>query len=163
MNRICLALATGLYVSYLPYALLRRSFWTGAGILGTLWGLLLLPLTPTDPAAFFWFTAAATLAAVPIATVAGRALEHHDDPRIIIDETVGFWSAVLFLPRDAWHMAAAFLLFRLFDVYKPSPVRRLEALPQGWGVVLDDTAAGLLACAVIHLWDRLTLFIPRAY
>ena len=163
LARLNLALATGLFVSYLPYAITRRQIWSGAGLLGTAWGLVLLPLTPQDPHAFLAFTAVATLVAVPIAGMAGRTLGEKDDARIIIDEIVGFWAAVLYLPRDAWHLAAAFLLFRLFDATKPGPVGRMERLPGGWGVVLDDTLAGLLACGVVHLWDALAPLVPHAF
>jgi phosphatidylglycerophosphatase A len=76
-----------------------------------------------------------------------------DHPAIVIDEIVGLWLAVLIpltlVPdalADGWLLLAAFLLFRLFDIAKPWPVSQLErTLPGGWGVVLDDLAAGAMA------------------
>ena len=76
-----------------------------------------------------------------------------DHPAIVIDEVVGLWLAVLIpltlVPdalADGWLLLAAFLLFRLFDIAKPWPVSQLErTLPGGWGVVLDDLAAGAMA------------------
>jgi len=156
---LCKAFASGLFVSHLPVAYFKRTFWTGAGLLGALWGLILLPLTPTAPLPYAVFLVATNLLAVPIATVAGRAYGLQDDPRIIIDETAGFWTSVAFLPRDTYHLAAAFILFRLFDVYKLPAVRRLEKLPGGWGVILDDTAAGILTCLLLHAADQVRLLL----
>jgi phosphatidylglycerophosphatase A len=68
-----------------------------------------------------------------------------DPPRVIIDEFVGMWIAVLALPAQWYDLTAVFLLFRVFDVVKPAPIPRLERLPWGLGIVADDVAAGLLA------------------
>ncbi len=74
------------------------------------------------------------------------------DPHpVVLDEVAGQWaaSAVVALvqrrPPGPVELAAAFLLFRAFDVIKPWPIRRLEELPGGWGIVADDIAAGLAA------------------
>ncbi|TBR23456.1 phosphatidylglycerophosphatase A [bacterium] len=143
-------MATGLHLSYIPYALLKNTRlvgerrWSGAGLVGTLWGLGTLPLLP--PGAWFWPLLALGVAGA--SWCAGRAevlLGQHDDPRIVVDETVGFWVAAAGLPRTAGALAAAFVLFRLFDATKPPPCRRLEALPGGFGVVMDDVGAGVYA------------------
>ena len=84
---------------------------------------------------------------------AGRDWGVIDHPAIVIDEVVGLWLAVLIpltlVPQafaDTWLLLAALLLFRLFDIAKPWPVSQLErSLPGGWGVVLDDLAAGAMA------------------
>jgi len=58
----------------------------------------------------------------------------------------------------AWKsFLVGFILFRAFDIVKPAPVRQLEALPQGSGIVLDDVAAGLYALTVMHLFLRFGL------
>ena len=83
-----------------------------------------------------------------------------DSHRIVIDEVTGFfWTvALLPLPHGGWPLLrvllAAFLLFRLFDVWKPYPIRGLQVLPGGYGVVLDDVVAGLYANIVLRalLW-----------
>jgi len=82
--------------------------------------------------------------------LSGQAAEHlgqADPPSVIIDEFVGMWVAALAIPFQFYDLAAVFLLFRLFDVVKPAPLPRLERLPGGFGIVMDDIAAGLLARA----------------
>jgi phosphatidylglycerophosphatase A len=69
-----------------------------------------------------------------------------DDPQIIvIDEAVGMWVTVLFVPLTPVWLITGFVLFRLFDVVKPYPIRSLEKYRHGWGVMLDDIGAGLYA------------------
>jgi phosphatidylglycerophosphatase A len=69
----------------------------------------------------------------------------------VIDEVVGQWIAFAGAVRLNWKsLLAGFLLFRLFDIWKPFPVRRAEALPRGWGILADDIAAGLYAALVLY-------------
>jgi len=68
------------------------------------------------------------------------------DPQIVVwDEFVGVWIALIAAPPGWLWMLAGFALFRLFDIWKPWPIRRLEQLPEGTGIMLDDVAAGVLA------------------
>jgi len=94
---------------------------------------------------------------VPAATIAARESGRHDPGFVVIDEVAGQWITLLFSPADWRHGLIALILFRLFDITKPFPVRRLERLPEGWGIVLDDVAAGLYALGVASL---LRLWIP---
>jgi phosphatidylglycerophosphatase A len=74
------------------------------------------------------------------------------DPRpVVIDEVCGQWISLMFLPAGWGFLAAAFVLFRAFDVIKPFPIRHLEALPAGWGIMADDVLAGIYAAAVLQL------------
>ena len=70
---------------------------------------------------------------------------------MVIDEVAGQWIALLGSPPDWRHGLIALVLFRLFDITKPFPVRRLERLPGGWGIVFDDVAAGLYALGIASL------------
>jgi phosphatidylglycerophosphatase A len=83
---------------------------------------------------------------------AGRAetLWGHDSSKIIIDEMLGMWVALWFVPWRPDAVAGAFLLFRLFDIVKPLYIRRLERVPGGWGVMLDDLAAGICANLLVQ-------------
>lgn len=81
-------------------------------------------------------------------------LRGREDPgEVVIDEVLGQWLAILWLPVLVWwQLALAFVLFRLFDILKPWPIRASEHwLPGGWGIMLDDVLAGLAAAAVIWL------------
>lgn len=92
---------------------------------------------------------------VPAATIAARESGRHDPGFVVIDEVAGQWIALLFSPGDWKHGVIALILFRLFDITKPFPARQLENLPEGWGIVFDDVAAGLYALGVaslLRLW-----------
>lgn len=145
LNAAAVALATGLYLSYIPVKLFGIKKWTGAGFIGTLEGLILFPILPEKAPVFFVVLASAIVLSCWLCGRAEKALGHHDDPRIILDEIVGYWTAVAFLPRTPYVLAAGFILFRFFDVVKLAPYRRLERLPGGWGIVADDVGAGIAA------------------
>lgn len=92
---------------------------------------------------------------VPAATIAARESGRKDPGFVVIDEVAGQWIALLGSPADWRHALIALVLFRLFDITKPFPVRQLEKLPEGWGIVFDDVAAGLYAwgvAALIRIW-----------
>jgi phosphatidylglycerophosphatase A len=91
---------------------------------------------------------AATLVGIPAATIVARESGCEDPGFVVIDEVAGQWIALIAVRPDWRHAVLALLLFRLFDIWKPWPIRRLEALPEGTGIMLDDVAAGVLALAV---------------
>lgn len=77
---------------------------------------------------------------------AERLLGKEDPSEVVIDEVLGQWLTCLpFASLGFWEYAAAFALFRLFDITKPWPVKRLEAVGGGLGIMIDDAAAGLYA------------------
>jgi phosphatidylglycerophosphatase A len=90
----------------------------------------------------------ATAVGIPAATIAARESGREDPGFVVIDEVAGQWIALIGVQPDWRHAALALLLFRLFDIWKPWPIRKLEALPEGTGIMLDDVAAGVLALAV---------------
>lgn len=90
----------------------------------------------------------ATLAGIPAATIVAREAGREDPVFVVIDEVAGQWIALIAMPPDWKHATLALLLFRVFDIWKPWPVRRLEELPDGTGIMLDDVAAGALALVV---------------
>ncbi|HKF48530.1 MAG TPA: phosphatidylglycerophosphatase A [Terracidiphilus sp.] len=97
----------------------------------------------------------ATALGIPAATIAARESGRHDPGFVVIDEVAGQWITLLFSPFDWRHGLIALVLFRLFDITKPFPIRRLERLPEGWGIVVDDLGAGLYALGVaslLRLW-----------
>ena len=145
------ALASGFYVSYLPAHLFRKRPYTGAGLVGSLWGLLALRGLPEDPLREAAVLAGVFCIAVVVSDYAEVLLGKKDDPRIVIDEFLGYWITVSFFPRTPFILALGFVLFRGLDVIKPLGVRWMGELPGGWGVVMDDVFAGLLANLALRL------------
>jgi phosphatidylglycerophosphatase A len=92
-----------------------------------------------------------TLIGIPVATRVSRASGAKDPQFVVIDEVAGQLVALIGVPLAWKPFLAGFILFRVFDILKPPPVRQLEALPEGAGIVLDDVAAGLYALAIMHL------------
>ncbi|MCK5052060.1 MAG: phosphatidylglycerophosphatase A [Candidatus Cloacimonetes bacterium] len=82
----------------------------------------------------------------------------HDNSKIVLDEFWGYFIAVLYLPKTLVVIAAAFVLFRIFDILKPEPVNVLQKLHKGWGVMADDIMAGIYANVVLQIVIRL---IPK--
>ena len=95
--------------------------------------------------------AVALAVGIPAATIAARESGSEDPGFVVIDEVIGQWIALLFCPPDWAHALICLLLFRLLDITKPFPARQLEQLPEGWGIVFDDVAAGLYALGIAAL------------
>ncbi len=92
---------------------------------------------------------------IPASTIVACESGRHDPQFVVVDEVAGQWIALLGSHANWRHALIALILFRLFDITKPFPIRHLEKLPEGWGVVLDDVGAGLYALCVaslLHLW-----------
>jgi phosphatidylglycerophosphatase A len=93
---------------------------------------------------------AVTLIGIPAATIVARESGRKDPGHVVIDEAAGQLIALI-LARPYWkHAVLALVLFRLFDILKPPPIRQLERLPEGTGIMLDDVAAGIFA--LILFW-----------
>lgn len=88
---------------------------------------------------------------IPAATRVSRAWGSKDPQTVVIDEVVGQLIALIGVPLAWKSFLAGFILFRAFDIVKPPPVRQLERLPEGTGIVLDDVAAGICALVVMQL------------
>jgi phosphatidylglycerophosphatase A len=95
--------------------------------------------------------AVAVAVGIPAATRVARASRVKDPQFVVIDEVAGQWITLLFAPVAWKTVLAGFILFRAFDIVKPPPVRQLERLPEGTGIVVDDVAAGIYALAVLQL------------
>lgn len=117
-----------------------------------------------DPICWNSVTAVLILAACVASVVFGRwAVEHFgksDPGQFVLDEVAGQWLAMLALPLTDFRTVVAalvfqFFAFRAFDIVKPPPARQLESLPLGWGILLDDLAAGLYANLVGQVFFRL--------
>ena len=93
-----------------------------------------------------------TLAGIPASTVVARESGSKDPGFVVIDEVAGQMIALIGVPLDWKYLLAGFILFRSFDIVKPFPLRRLESLPGGAGIMLDDVGAGLYALVLLQVW-----------
>ncbi len=121
-----------------------------------LWWVLTMRLAPTQHLAVLAVLAlVATLVGIPAAGIVARESGRKDPQQVVIDEVAGQMIALLgfpyFVPLTWKYLLASLILFRAFDIVKPPPVRQLEKLPGGWGIMLDDVAAGLLALISLQL------------
>ena len=102
-------------------------------------------------AAWIGLLAVVAVISVPVADAEAVARGRKDPGPVVIDEALGFLVTIAFLPISLTVVLAGFFVFRVFDVIKPQPARWLERLPGGWGIVLDDVAAGVWGNLLLRL------------
>lgn len=108
---------------------------------------------------FLVLAALLTYPAIWSAGVVARVSKIEDPGFVVVDEVLGQWIALAGAVRFTWvSCLAAFVLFRLFDIWKPFPARQLESLPGGWGINADDAMAGIYAALVIFLAGCFNLY-----
>jgi phosphatidylglycerophosphatase A len=133
----------------------------GSAITVLLWAAVAYQLTPglRTPVAV-GLAVLVTLIGIPAATRVARASGLKDPQFVVIDEVAGQLVTLIAVPLAWKSFLAGFILFRGFDILKPPPVRQLERLPEGTGIVLDDVAAGLYGLIVMHLLLHFGLLVP---
>lgn len=146
MNRLAVAIATWFGCGYFPWGPGTAGSLAGVVIAGVLayygWGrptlLVLIAIT--------------LLPAVWASSRTARLVGREDPGLVVVDEVLGQWVTLLAAPvANLKFLTAGFLLFRLFDIWKPWPVRRLEDLPEGIGIVADDLGAGVYAAFILYI------------
>lgn len=131
--------------------------WGSAAAVLIWWGVAHALALKMQPAALAILATVAVIVGIPAATRTARAAGKEDPGFVVIDEVAGQWIALLFVPVAWKTLLAGFILFRAFDIVKPPPVRQLERLPEGTGIVIDDVAAGVYALIVMQLLLRFRL------
>lgn len=117
-----------------------------------LWWLVARWIAPAwQPWAAGVLALAAVLAGIPAATQVARASGRKDPQFVVIDEVAGQLITLIAVPVAWQSLLLGFILFRGFDIVKPPPVRQLERLPEGVGIVVDDVGAGLYGLAVMQI------------
>jgi phosphatidylglycerophosphatase A len=91
------------------------------------------------------------VAGIPASAIVSREAAKGDPSFVVVDEVVGQWFALIIASTRTWEWLLAFLLFRVFDILKPSPAREFDRMHSGLGIMMDDVAAGLYAMAVLSL------------
>lgn len=143
-------LATGFYSGKLKRA---------PGTMGTLVAFLLFIPVAGHAIAFWCVFAIVILLSVPVSTAMEKRLGSKDPQSVVIDEIAGYFVAVAALPipmfpesRFFLYAVLAFVLFRIFDIWKPFPIRQLQGIPSGWGIVIDDIIAGVYANILLRFF-----------
>lgn len=144
MIRIILFIATGFYTGYLPKA---------PGTWGSLAALPLhFLLIQLSPQLYFLSLFVLFVIAVTTAGMAEKIIDRKDPGIIVIDEIIGMLVALIGAPSTPLAWAAAFLLFRFFDISKPFPVSWIDRrINGGLGIVMDDIFAGLYSLLMLHI------------
>lgn len=142
MKHLLNFLASGFFSGYLPKA---------PGTFGTLVGMFIYLLVSPYLIPYIAVVIFFVLISVPISTYAETHIfKEKDSPHIVIDEMVGYFVTMLsfrFTPdlNGIRYAILGFILFRIFDILKPTPIRQIQNLKGGWGVVMDDVLAGVFA------------------
>ena len=142
------AIATGLGSGRWPFVA-PATVGTAAALV-VYWLLDVLVFNGDGNSIWFFVLIAVTPIAGVWATNYIESEDDHDPSRAVIDEWVGMWVMVAFLPVTWPWMIAGFFMFRALDILKPVGIRRLEALPGGWGIMLDDIGAGILGAVILN-------------
>ena len=135
-------IATGFFSGYSPVI---------PGTAGSLVGLLVYTIPGLENVVAL---ASAVAVGFCIGVLTSRKMEQQygEDPQIVvIDEVVGMWISLFMLQKTLMIGVCAFVLFRIYDTVKPPPARQLERYKHGWGIMLDDVAAGIYANLTVRL------------
>ena len=136
-------ISSGIFVGYIPFA---------SGTFGSLWILALYFLIPDSLFKLVMMFLVPFLYLLGVWT-SSRCVEFwgKDPSKVIIDEVVGMFITLMFMPLNAKIVWLGFLIFRAFDIIKPPPTRLSESLPGGWGIMTDDVIAGVYANLVLRI------------
>jgi phosphatidylglycerophosphatase A len=150
LNKFFLFLATGFGVGYSPVA---------PGTLGSLVAILIYYFLSEIPPPLYEITLIGFFfLSVWISENAERLFGKKDDQKIVIDEIMGFLITMLWVPKTIRFIIIGFFLFRFFDILKPFPIRHVEKrFKGGFGVVLDDVAAGVYSNIILQIISYFTL------
>jgi phosphatidylglycerophosphatase A len=152
VNRIVTLFATFFYTGFFPFA---------PATFATLVFLALYWLVPGGDWIATWTIFIPTLV-LSIPASSRMEKTHGKDPHcVVIDEVVGIQVVLLGATPSLAGVIAAFVLFRIFDVWKPYPIDKLQSLPGGWGIVADDVLAGLYSRIVLVLAGLVTHALGR--
>jgi phosphatidylglycerophosphatase A len=121
------------------------------GTWGSLAGACCFYFLMVNPPAYWLVLAAIFFLGVWVSTHMEEIIGQRDPPCVVIDEVCGVGVAMLGIPLQWPYIIMAVILFRIFDVWKPFPIRKTEKLPRGWGVMADDLLAGIYANIWIHV------------
>jgi phosphatidylglycerophosphatase A len=133
-------IGTGFGSGYIPVA---------PGTAGSLLALFIFYIFPTD--SVYWLLICVLFFFVGVWSSSEIEKDKGEDPGlVVVDEIVGQWLALIFLPISWITLLIGFILFRVFDIWKPYPINRSQKLKSGWGIMVDDVIAGVYANIVLQ-------------
>ncbi len=142
MSLLAKTFATFFGIGYFPLA---------PGTAATAAGLGVAYLLKDSPAGYFIFLAFIVVVGVPACTYLEKVLNKKDPGIVVIDEVAGILIALAGLPLNWPLMISGFFLFRAFDMFKIYPINKIEAMPGGWGIMLDDVMAGVYTNVILQI------------
>lgn len=143
LNFINKLLGSGFYTGYVPVA---------SGTFGSLAGLIIYYIPGFEnPVILIPAIIVFSLYGIYVGTEFEKVYGK-DPAECTIDEVVGMWISLLFVPKILWVSALVFLIWRLFDIVKPFPARRLEKLEGGLGIMIDDIVSSIYVLLLVHLF-----------
>jgi len=133
---------SGFFTGYIPFA---------SGTFGSLFALVIY-LIPGFENPTILLTLISLFSIIGIYVGSKFEQVYGKDPaQCTIDEFVGMWITLLFVPKYIWYIVIAFVIWRILDIVKPFPVNILEKIKGGWGIMLDDIVAGLYSLILVHI------------
>jgi phosphatidylglycerophosphatase A len=153
LNRLALTIATWFGCGYFP---------CGPGTIGSLAAVMIAVILGRYGIGRDALAISIAILLLPAIWAASRTalmVGRKDPGLVVVDEVLGQWVTLLGAPARSWKVfVAAFALFRLFDIWKPWPVRNLERIPAGTGIVADDLAAGVYGALILYVGGVLRLY-----
>ncbi|MEE2687692.1 MAG: phosphatidylglycerophosphatase A [Chloroflexota bacterium] len=151
MKKVAWFVGTGSGVGLAPVA---------PGTFGTAAALLIYYVLPVPSGSPIFLSIILVGLVVGIWATGILSTDNNPDPgKVVWDEYVGFWITCFLLPKTWGWLIFAFFIFRILDILKPWPIRRVESLPKGWGIMLDDVLAGIYGNLCINITRILFLSV----
>ena len=147
INNLEKIIGSGFYTGYIPIA---------SGTFGSL-AALFIYLIPgfENPTVLLILLSIFTVIGINIATKF-EAVYGKDPSECTVDELVGTWITLLFIPKTIIYVTSAFLIWRILDIIKPFPAKQVEKIRGGWGIMLDDIISGFYSLIIMHIIVYLT-------
>ena len=145
MDKLFKIIASVFYIGYLPVA---------PGSIGSFAALFFYNFVKDNPVAMAGSIIICFILGLLTAGKVEILLDDKDASEIVIDEFTGMLIALYLLPPTMFYVVSAFLLFRFFDIVKPNPINKLEKLPGGLGIMMDDVMAALYANLILQVVYR---------
>ena len=151
MKKVAWFIGTGSGVGLAPVA---------PGTFGTAAALLIYYVLPVPSGSPIFLSIILVGLVVGIWATGILSTDNNPDPgKVVWDEYVGLWITCFLLPKTWEWLILAFFIFRILDILKPWPIRRVESLPKGWGIMLDDVLAGIYGNLCINITRILFLSV----